>query len=565
MTAEELLGRSIGPYQIEAILGSGGMAVVYLARHAQGERVALKVLFPPPGADAELLARFEREARTATRLRHPAIVRVMEAGQAGGRAFMAMALIEGESLAGRLARNGPLDEASAADIAWQIADALDYAHRQGVVHRDIKPSNILLATDGRALLTDFGVALALDELTLTHTGQTVGTPAYMAPEQANGEEVDGRADLYSLGVVLYQMVTGRTPFRGNTPQVLHAHVYDPPPAPSATAKVSAAMEAVILCALAKEPEQRFQSGADMAQALARLSDQTSPMRVLSQPAQSRRPWLWPALAVIGFLIVLGILIPFAFTSVTWTRLNGTAAAVVSSPTPRITPLPTFTATASPTASPTQTPAPTSTPSAMPSATPSPTSPPSPTPERQPDTPTAIPVVANPPTATLPSPDTPTPTLAAVSCPLPITTTLTLALDTGTAGSLGCPRAEAQVIAAARQPFEHGLMLWRGDVNLIYGLGPDQRWFFTGDTWRDGDPSDDPAIVPPNGLYQPVRGFGKVWRERPGVREALGWATAEEAGFNAIIQEFPGGDVWQDGEQKRLVILWNNGAYEAREY
>jgi hypothetical protein len=153
----------------------------------------------------------------------------------------------------------------------------------------------------------------------------------------------------------------------------------------------------------------------------------------------------------------------------------------------------------------------------------------------------------------------------VSCPLPITTTLTLALDSGAARSLGCPRAEARVIAAARQPFEYGLMLWRNDVNLIYGLGPDQRWFFTGDTWRDGDPSDDPAIVPPNSLYQPVRGFGKVWRERPGVREALGWATAQEAAFTAVIQEFPGGDVWQDGEQKRLVILWNNGSYEAREY
>jgi serine/threonine-protein kinase len=229
---EELLGQTIGPYQIEAILGSGGMAVVYRARHTQDDVVALKVLFPPPGAGAEIIARFEREARTSMRLRHPAIVRVVEAGQADGRAFMAMALIEGESLADRLARVGPLDETMAADIAWQIADALDYAHHQGVVHRDIKPSNILLATDGRALLTDFGVALALDDPALTRTGHTVGTPAYMAPEQANGAAVDGRADLYSLGVVLYQMVTGRTPFRGNTPQVLHAHVYDPPPAPS---------------------------------------------------------------------------------------------------------------------------------------------------------------------------------------------------------------------------------------------------------------------------------------------------------------------------------------------
>lgn len=564
MTAEELLGRSIGPYQIEAILGSGGMAVVYLARHVHGDKVALKVLFPPPGAGAEMLARFEREARTAARLRHPAIVRVLETGQANGRAFLAMALIEGESLADRLARTGALDEASAADIAWQMADALDYAHRQGVVHRDIKPSNILLAADGRALLTDFGVALALDELTLTRTGQTVGTPAYMAPEQANGEEVDGRADLYSLGVVLYQMITGRTPFRGNTPQVLHAHVYDPPMAPSAIAKVSPGMEALILRALVKEPGQRFQSGAAMAQALAQLSNQTSVMPLASQAERSRPRWLWPALLIVGFLILLGLFIPFAFTLVTLTRPGGTVAVVISSPTTRITPLPTFTSTASPTASPTQTASPTDTPTLTPSVTPAPTLVPSPTLESRPDTPTTAPVAASPPTATLP-PDTPTPTLTAVACPLPITTTLTLVLDASAASSLGCPRNEAMVMAAARQPFEHGLMLWRKDVNLIYGLGPDQTWFFTGDTWRDGDPSDDPAIIPPNGLYEPVRGFGKVWRERPGVREALGWATAEEAAFNAIIQEFPSGAVWQDGEQKRLVILWNNGSYETREY
>ncbi|GIK40648.1 MAG: hypothetical protein BroJett011_44810 [Chloroflexota bacterium] len=561
MIAEELLGRSVGPYQVEAILGSGGMAVVYRARHVRGEKVALKVLFPPPGADAEILARFEREARTATRLRHPAIVRVLEAGQAAGRAFMAMALVEGESLAARLARAGALDEASAADIAWQIADALDYAHRQGVVHRDLKPANILLAADGQALLTDFGVALALDDLTLTRTGHTVGTPAYMAPEQANGQEVDGRADLYSLGVVLYQMVTGRTPFRGNTPQILHAHVYDPPPAPSSLAKVSPGMEAVILRSLAKEPRQRFQSGAAMAQALARLGDQTTAVPV----GRSRSRWLWPALALSGFLVLLGVLIPYAFTSVVLNNNGGTVAAFAASPV-RITPLPTFTASPSPTTSPAPTVTSLPSPTPTPSMTPSPTVLPSPTPDIRPspaaDTPTAIPIIANPPTN---APDTPTPTFTAVSCPVPITTTLTLALDADATRSLGCPRAEAMVVAAARQPFEHGLLLWRQDVNLIYGLGPDGAWFFTGDTWREGDPADDPAIIPPSGLYQPVRGFGKVWRERPDLREALGWATAEETGFIAVIQEFSGGTAWQDGERQQVVILWNNGSYETREF
>jgi serine/threonine-protein kinase len=556
---EELLGQTIGPYQIEAILGSGGMAVVYRARHTQDDVVALKVLFPPPGAGAEIIARFEREARTSMRLRHPAIVRVVEAGQADGRAFMAMALIEGESLADRLARVGPLDETMAADIAWQIADALDYAHHQGVVHRDIKPSNILLATDGRALLTDFGVALALDDPALTRTGHTVGTPAYMAPEQANGAAVDGRADLYSLGVVLYQMVTGRTPFRGNTPQVLHAHVYDPPPAPSTIARVSPGMEAIILRALAKDPPERFLTGAAMAQALAHLGDQTTAMPVPLETTQLRSKWIWP-LVIVGILILLGLFISFAFTSVTLTNRSGTVAAIGPSPTPWATPLSTFTVTPSPTTSPTLTASPSPTPT--PSATFTATIPPSSTPAQVADTPTST-SMTNDPTANSPPIDTPSPAILATSCPLPITTTLTISLDSIVTGSLGCPRAEAIEVDPARQPLDHGWLLWRNDVNLISGLGPDQPWFFTGDTWRDGDPSDDPAIIPPNGLYQPVRGFGKVWREESGVRESLGWATAEEQGFTAIIQEFAGGTVWQDAEGEAGVILFNDGSSEMR--
>ncbi len=534
------------------------MAVVYRARNAQGEVVALKVLFPPPGAGSEILTRFEREARTAARLRHPAIVRVLEAGQAQGRAFMAMTFVEGQTLAGWLVQAGSLDEVTAADIAWQIADALDYAHRQGVVHRDVKPSNILLATDGRALLTDFGVAQALDDPALTRTGHTVGTPAYMAPEQASGDQsVDGRADLYALGVVLYQMVTGRTPFRGSTPQVLHAHVYEPPLAPSAVASVSLALEAVILRALAKDASQRFQTGAAMAQALARLDDQTSliPASVHPEPAsfaKLRSRWLWLIALVAAIFVTFASFVFFVFTRPA--NPDQTILASIPSPTRRATPLPTFTLTPSSTVSPALSPTQIKAQATLvPSATPIPSPSIAPTP--------TLTFTPAPPTPTFTA--TPSPSATRISCPQPITTTLTIFLEGNPASNtLGCPRAEAMTTAAAWEPFERGLLLWRKDSNLIYVLRPDETWFLTGNTWRDGDSPYDPTIVPPADLYQPVRGFGNVWREQPGVREALGWATAEEAGFTATLQEFTGGQVWYNPERQTWVILFNDGTYQS---
>lgn len=347
MTPDELIGQNIGSYHIEAVIGSGGMAVVYRARNTQAETVALKVLFPPLGTGSETLARFEREARTAARLRHPALVPVLEAGQAHGRAFIAMELIKGENLGERLAREGRMAEAAAADIAWQIADALYYAHGQGIVHRDIKPSNILLTDEGQALLTDFGVAQALDDpilTALTHTGYTVGTPAYMSPEQAAADRVvDGRSDLYSLGVVLYQMVTGRLPFQGGTPQMLHAHVYQPPPPPSSIANVSPGMEAVILKALSKNVSQRFQTGAAMAQALNAIGDQTGLQVPLTpSPPPLRRPIYSRLRFWITLLTVVAIGAAFwEFSDLITTFLPEPPTAVALEPTA------TFTATATP--------------------------------------------------------------------------------------------------------------------------------------------------------------------------------------------------------------------------
>ena len=269
---QNFIRKKIGPYLIEAIVGQGSVALIYRALDPNDNVVALKVLFPPAGITEEaIIARFEREAQIAAQLKHPNIVPVLDTGQDKGHAYLVMPLIDGDTLEERLKRKGSLSELAAVDIAWQIANALDYAHQKGIVHRDIKPSNVLLTKDDQALLTDFGVVQALDAPSLTQAGHIIGTPAYMAPEQALEEMVvDRRADLYSLGVILYRMVTGRLPFRGSTAEMLHAHVYTPPPPPSSVARVSPAMEAIILRAMAKNPNDRYQDGAAMAQALSRL-------------------------------------------------------------------------------------------------------------------------------------------------------------------------------------------------------------------------------------------------------------------------------------------------------
>ncbi|MDQ2670767.1 MAG: serine/threonine protein kinase, partial [Gemmatimonadota bacterium] len=210
-----------GRYAIEQQLGRGGMARVYLARQADtGRRVALKVLHPDLAAGNS--ARFAREIHLAAQLHHPHILPVLDSGEDGGLLWYAMPYIEGETLRHRLDREGRLTPAEAVRIAGQVAAALDYAHEQRIVHRDIKPENILLE-NGSALVADFGVARAIggDATRITATGMTVGTPMYMSPEQALAErELDGRADLYSLGCVTYEMLAGAPPFRGPTPRAV---------------------------------------------------------------------------------------------------------------------------------------------------------------------------------------------------------------------------------------------------------------------------------------------------------------------------------------------------------
>lgn len=285
----------LGPYQIESVLGQGAAAVVYKATRQGGAPVALKVLTQAAAAAPKLRLAFQREARIMLRLNHPRIVRGIDAGQLDGRFYIAMTYLEGETLEALLTRASKLGETPAIDISRQIAEALDHIHTLNIVHRDVKPANIFLDRQGRAFLFDFGTALDLDH-DQPIPGEVYGTPAFLSPEQARGDaHIDGRADLYSLGVVLYRMTTGRKPFYGSRSEVLEAHQFQPPPRPSEFVYLSNELEELILKAIAKEPELRFQSGAEMAAALDKARLAPPPARV--ELPQRILHWLRSAVGV----------------------------------------------------------------------------------------------------------------------------------------------------------------------------------------------------------------------------------------------------------------------------
>ena len=270
----ELAQALSGQFRVERHLGRGGMGVVYVARELKLDRlVALKVLPATLANDPTTLERFLREARTAARLAHPNVVPVYRADDAGGTAFFAMAFIEGESLGDRVRDRGPLPPSDAVPILRAVAWALAYAHARGVVHRDVKPENILLErATGRTLVTDFGIArpaLTEDAARLTQDGHVLGTVHYMSPEQVNDAPLDGRSDLYALGVVAFYVLSGRLPFEGlSPPAVLVAHATrEAPPLRTIMPNVPAALAAVVDRCLAKHPDDRFATGEALADAL----------------------------------------------------------------------------------------------------------------------------------------------------------------------------------------------------------------------------------------------------------------------------------------------------------
>jgi len=266
-----VVGEQVGPYRIIEQLGQGGMSTVYKAYHAALDRyVALKVLHPMFKGDRGFLERFQREARIVARLEHPHIVPVYDYSEHEEIPYLVMRYVEGGTLKALLNEQGALPLGRIVEILRPVCDALEYAHGQGVLHRDIKPSNVLLSQEGKVFVTDYGLAKMVESGDSSISqDRMIGTPQYISPEQAKGEPVDARTDLYSLGVVLFEMVTGRVPYMADTPfAIVHDHIFTPLPLPSQVhPAVPQPVEQVILKALAKAPSDRYQRAGDLFRAL----------------------------------------------------------------------------------------------------------------------------------------------------------------------------------------------------------------------------------------------------------------------------------------------------------
>ena len=269
---QERLQRLIeGRYRIERLLGKGGMGAVFLAHDLTLERdVAIKLLPPDVAQDDQIVRRFQQEAKTAAKLDHPNIIPIYRVESEGGLNYFVMKYVSGTSLEDLLERKEQLSVPEIQRILWEAACALGHAHQRGVVHRDVKPANIMFDQDGRAMLTDFGISKALQAATgFTATGMIIGTPHYMAPEQAKGQAVDGRADEYSLGVVGYRMITGELPFAGDSVHtILYKHIFEEAPrAASRRADVPEFLSATISRAMSKEPDHRYATMEEFASAV----------------------------------------------------------------------------------------------------------------------------------------------------------------------------------------------------------------------------------------------------------------------------------------------------------
>src|SRR5688572_30436509 len=264
-----------GKYKIIGRIGAGGFGEVYLGEHTQlNRKVAIKILIQSISSQEDLVKRFQREARSAAALTHPNIIDIYDVGEGDGIYYFVMKYIEGETLSQVMQRNPRMDPAEAIHITQQIADALDYAHENNVVHRDIKPANVMLDPYGKPLLMDFGVARVQYEGNLTKTGTLLGTPHYLAPEQPLGKPIDGRSDIYSLGIMFYEMLAGRPPFHDeNSITLIFKHINEPPQPLNAQApELDPELCFIVHKMIEKSVENRYQSAAEVVEALQKLKD-----------------------------------------------------------------------------------------------------------------------------------------------------------------------------------------------------------------------------------------------------------------------------------------------------
>lgn len=600
MNDDPLIGQEIDQYRIFQYIASGGLADVYLASDIQLERqVALKImqeglLEKNPTASQ----RFYREARAAARLNHPHIVQVYSVGQtSAGRPYIAMQYITGGSLRDKLQalaeRNKLLTPEQALNIARQIAEALAAAHNAGIIHRDLKPDNILIHPDGQPVLADLGMAAVPGGSKLTQTGAFLGTPYYMPPEQIQGKPLDGRADLYSLGVILYEMLAGRRPFAENDPlAVLPQHLYEtPPPLENFCPDLAPQTINLVETALQKEPVRRFPRAEEMllaidralqAEGIAEPNPQTTrvlatlqddllidrPPPVYTQPeinlpppvyqlaetdpAPRRKVPLWLMVtaltggAVLLFFLLFNIsdsgidaaAVAAAITQTAVAQSETPAAAAALSETP-----------SPPVATPDKSAQDIVTATAVP-----PTAVPLPSPTLEPTVPpTMVPTNTRPPTIESASIAPPTPT----PCSIAVHTLFSDIWPTHS-GELGCPVTNGKdSISLVQEKFRNGRMFWRKDNQRIYVLVDNGSWTSYADTWQDGDPKY--SCGTPESPPTPKRGFGKFWCNFDEVRTGLGDALEAEWADLSTVQDFTGGLLLQMANGQ-TYIFYNNGTW-----
>jgi eukaryotic-like serine/threonine-protein kinase len=602
MNSEHLIGQTIDRYRIIKHIAQGGMADVYLAEDIDLKRkVALKVMLDTLSMDSQFVQRFRREAQTVAKLEHTNIVQVYSTGlmpaqfSATQQPYLAMQYIDGGSLQDKLEelanRGKLLTTEQALNVARQIAQALAVAHNARVVHRDLKPSNVLIRPDGTPVLVDLGIAVVSGGTKLTQTGSLIGTPYYMSPEQVRGKPLDGRSDLYSLGIILYEILAGMRPFEADESiAVLHKQVYEEPlPLDKFRPDLTPQTLQVVKTALQKEPLQRYQRAEDMILAIdqalqaegmqgpnpnatyvltqlddASLVSRQQIVRVPTGMQQTPRLgmpiWAIVALSVLATAVILFFLFrtfgdsPIAAVTATETaepEIVYVTAIVTETPDPSAaTAASNVESVADGETSEASDTAVVSTETPLPSPTTEPTTPPT----SKPTTP-----------ATAVSTNTPLPTAIPTNTPVPQPTSCSITVYTtfattwsSHANQLACPTANGKSgVWLAQESFSGGRMFWRQDNSRIYVLYNSGGWVSYADTWSDSEP--EYACGSPESPPTPKRGFGKIWCTYDAVRNGLGNATDIEWGENGAVQDFSGGLILRTGSGQTYVF-YSNGTW-----